>query len=83
MSTPITEAKDVFKFVTTLCSFCIAFVHWYFGICAVPQKRQKHAEMLSFSLRLAVAFSVIMQMQPQIRMLKSFFHHFYKCTFKG
>ena len=83
MSTPITEAKDVSKFVTTLCSFCFAFVHWYFGICAVPTKDKSNAETLSSTLRLAVAFSVIMQMQPQIRMLISFFHHFYNCAFKG
>jgi len=49
------------------------------ALCAVPRRDKSHAETLSSSLRLAAAFTVIMQTQSQIRMLKSFFHHFYNC----
>jgi len=50
MSTSITEAKDVSKVVTTLCSFCFAFVHWYFGVCAVSRRDKSNAKTLSSSL---------------------------------
>ena len=77
------RSKRCFQICNNIVQFVLLFCTGILALCAVPRRDKSNAETLSSSLRLAVAFSVIMEMQPQSRTLKSFLYHFYNCAFKS